>query len=82
MLIDCEGDILKSDASALVNPVNCVGVMGKGLARQFRDQFPDNYRVYRDACDRGEVKPGTVFPVLLAPSMTITLLGLSDCNIL
>ena len=52
------GDLLAADADAIVNPVNCAGAMGRGLARQFRDAFPDNYRAYREACRRGEVRVG------------------------
>ncbi len=52
------GDILKADAEALVNTVNCVGVMGRGVALQFKNAFPANYRVYKAACDRGDVQPG------------------------
>ena len=52
------GDLFASGCQALVNPVNCVGAMGKGLALQFRHRFPDNYEAYRDACARGEVRPG------------------------
>jgi O-acetyl-ADP-ribose deacetylase (regulator of RNase III) len=37
------GSIFDSDAEALVNPVNCVGVMGKGLALQFKEKYPKNY---------------------------------------
>jgi O-acetyl-ADP-ribose deacetylase (regulator of RNase III) len=57
------GDLLASDAEALVNTVNCVGVMGKGIALQFKAAFPDNYRQYRRACRRGEVQPGRTFVV-------------------
>ena len=52
------GDILASDAEALVNTVNCVGVMGRGIALQFRHAFPRNFREYADACARREVVPG------------------------
>jgi O-acetyl-ADP-ribose deacetylase (regulator of RNase III) len=45
-----EGNILESKADALVNTVNTVGVMGKGLALQFRKEFPQNYKVYQQAC--------------------------------
>lgn len=55
------GDILAAEAEALVNPVNCVGVMGKGLALQFKRAFPENYIAYYKACKEGLVKPGTVF---------------------
>lgn len=54
-------DILKSDAEGLVNAVNCVGVMGKGIALQFRNKFSENFREYQAACDRGEVRPGATF---------------------
>ncbi|HEY2292792.1 MAG TPA: macro domain-containing protein [Thermoanaerobaculia bacterium] len=52
------GDILKADAEALVNTVNCVGVMGRGIALQFRKAFPENFIAYKAMCDRGEVQPG------------------------
>jgi len=54
------GNILEAKAEALVNTVNCVGVMGRGIALQFRNAFPDNYRAYKTACDRKEMKPGKV----------------------
>lgn len=46
---------------ALVNPVNCVGVCGKGLALDFKNKFPKNYAEYRVACENGLVKPGEMF---------------------
>lgn len=52
------GDILRADAEALVNTVNCVGFMGRGIAAQFKRAFPANFRVYEAACKRGEVQPG------------------------
>ncbi len=52
------GDILKEDAEALVNTVNCVGIMGRGVALQFKQAFPENYREYVDACKKGKVQPG------------------------
>ena len=55
------GDILAEDAEALVNTVNCVGVMGRGIALQFKKAFPENFRVYAKACERGEVQPGHMF---------------------
>jgi len=53
-----KGDILADDAEALVNTVNCVGVMGRGIALQFKKAFPENFKAYVRACDAGEVKPG------------------------
>jgi O-acetyl-ADP-ribose deacetylase (regulator of RNase III) len=55
------GDILSADAEALVNTVNCVGVMGRGIALQFKKAFPDNFKAYEAACRRGEVQPGRMF---------------------
>jgi O-acetyl-ADP-ribose deacetylase (regulator of RNase III) len=52
------GNLLQSDAEALVNPVNCVGVMGRGLALQFKKAWPDNFTAYQAACRRGELQPG------------------------
>jgi O-acetyl-ADP-ribose deacetylase (regulator of RNase III) len=61
MILRTHGDILKQDAEALVNTVNCVGVMGRGVALQFRRAFEDNYEAYRKACLRKEVRPGRMF---------------------
>ena len=52
------GDIFTEDTEALVNSVNCVGVMGRGLALQFKNVFPENFKYYAAACKHGEVKPG------------------------
>ena len=55
------GDILKADAEALVNTVNCVGIMGRGIALQFKEIFPANFKAYVAACKREEVQPGRMF---------------------
>ena len=55
------GDLLNQDAEALVNTVNCVGVMGRGVSLQFKKTFPDNFKAYTNACERGEVQPGRMF---------------------
>lgn len=55
------GDILKCEADALVNTVNCVGVMGRGIALQFRNAFPENFKAYEAACKREAVQPGRMF---------------------
>jgi O-acetyl-ADP-ribose deacetylase (regulator of RNase III) len=52
------GDILEAQTEALVNTVNTVGVMGKGVALAFKRRFPDNYEFYRQACERDEVEIG------------------------
>jgi len=53
-----QGDLLAENAEALVNTVNCVGVMGRGIALQFKKRFPDNYKFYEAVCKRNEVIPG------------------------
>ncbi len=53
-----QGDILHADTEALVNTVNCVGVMGRGIALQFRKAYPENFKTYEAACARKEVRPG------------------------
>ena len=55
------GDILAEKSEALVNTVNCAGVMGRGVALQFKRAFPENFRVYAAACERGEVRLGRMF---------------------
>ena len=56
------GDILYlTNMEAIVNPVNCVGVMGKGLAAQFKIKYPDNFTAYQIACKNKEVKLGKMF---------------------
>jgi O-acetyl-ADP-ribose deacetylase (regulator of RNase III) len=70
-----KGNILKQEAVALVNTVNCVGVMGRGVALQFKEEFPENYKRYKIACDKGLVKPGHMFVfetgMLLGPKFII-----------
>jgi len=55
------GNILDEDAEALLNTVNCVGVMGRGIALQFKNVFPENFRAYAAACKQNAVKPGRMF---------------------
>ena len=55
------GDILKDDAEAIVNTVNCVGIMGRGIALQFKNAWPENFKAYEAACRRDEVQPGRMF---------------------
>lgn len=54
------GNLLEADAEALVNTVNTVGVMGKGIALQFKKAYPSVFDEYRRACDAGQVVPGTM----------------------
>lgn len=55
------GNMLAEDVEALVNTVNCVGVMGRGIALQFKKSFPENFKSYADACRREAVRPGSMF---------------------
>ena len=58
-----KGDLLTSGAQALVNTVNTVGVMGKGIAMHFKEMFPYNFSVYAAACKKGEMAPGKMLVV-------------------
>ncbi len=60
MIVNGTGNLLTADTQALVNTVNTVGVMGKGIALQFKRAYPANYAVYRAACERGEVTLGSM----------------------
>ena len=55
------GNLFESDAEALVNTVNCVGVMGKGIALQFKQAFPENFNDYAKACKAKKVRLGEMF---------------------
>ncbi len=59
------GDILQAEAEALVNTVNCVGVMGRGIALQFKKEYPENFEEYKSVCDRKDLYPGKMLVVNL-----------------
>lgn len=61
MIENSSGNILEADAEALVNTVNCVGVMGRGIALQFKQAYPENFRAYERACAAEEVRAGSMF---------------------
>lgn len=63
MLERAEGNLLQANVDALVNTVNTVGVMGKGIALQFKRAFPENFTAYARACKAGDVKVGRMFIV-------------------
>jgi len=65
MIVFEKGNLLKAEVEALVNTVNTVGVMGKGIALQFKETFPENFKAYRAAVERGELHTGTMFVVPL-----------------
>ena len=56
-----KGNIFDADVEALVNPVNCVGIMGKGLALQFKKKFPDYYKHYANACKERRIILGNAY---------------------
>ena len=55
------GNIFESSAKTLVNTVNCVGVMGKGIALEFKKKYPDMYKDYVQMCESGNVTPGVPY---------------------
>lgn len=55
------GNLLDDDADAVVNTVNTMGVMGKGIALMFKERFPENYKAYAAACKARQVEPGRMF---------------------
>lgn len=57
------GDLLDAQTEALVNTVNCVGVMGKGIALQFKRRYPQVFKAYKKACDSGDVRVGKMLPI-------------------
>ena len=61
MIRSTQGNLLEADAEALVNTVNTVGYMGKGIALQFRQAFPANFEAYSIAAKAGEIAPGRMF---------------------
>lgn len=63
MIVFKTGNILNERVDALVNTVNCVGIMGRGIAAQFKRLYPFNFKVYEKACKNGEVQPGHMFTV-------------------
>jgi len=65
-----QGDILRADADAIVNTVNCVGFMGRGIAAQFKRAYPENFRVYETACKRGDVQPGRMLMFQISETST------------
>jgi O-acetyl-ADP-ribose deacetylase (regulator of RNase III) len=58
MLTFVRGDLFQAQAQTLVNPVNLAGFMGKGLALQFKERYPEMYEEYRDLCDSGQFEMG------------------------
>ena len=58
-----KGNLLEADAEALVNTVNTVGVMGKGIALQFKQAFPENFKIYEKEYRKDKLQPGKILVV-------------------
>lgn len=58
-----QGDIFKSSCQVIANPINCVGVMGGGLALAFKKKFPKHFETYKKMCQNGEIKVGELYVV-------------------
>lgn len=61
MLRICKGDLFESKAQVLVNPVNLNGVMGKGLALEFKKRYPEMFKQYRELCKNRNFLPGQLW---------------------
>jgi O-acetyl-ADP-ribose deacetylase (regulator of RNase III)/uncharacterized protein YwgA len=72
------GDIFQSKAKTIVNTVNCVGVMGKGIAAQFKKRFPDMYHDYRERCDTGRIQIGK--PYLYSDKSGVSIINFPTKN--
>lgn len=62
MLTEVYGSVFHAEAQCLVNTVNCVGAMGRGIAFDFKARYPDMYAHYRSVCQRGLLRPGMILP--------------------
>src|SRR4029078_8700192 len=60
MLVYLRTDLFTSPAQTLVNTVNTVGVMGKGIAKTVKERYAEMFRIYREYCDRGELRTGSL----------------------
>lgn len=67
--VSAKGDLLAAEAEVLVNTVNCVGVMGKGIALAFKKAYPDNFEAYAAACKANRVRPGKILVFKCPPSL-------------
>lgn len=56
-----KGNMFDDQSEAIVNTVNCVGVMGKGVAKEFKNRWPENYKEYKKLCDDKKLRPGIMF---------------------
>lgn len=61
MVYDAQGNIFDAPVDAMINPVNCVGIMGKGLALAVKNRYPESFAAYKTACQNKQVVPGRMF---------------------
>jgi O-acetyl-ADP-ribose deacetylase (regulator of RNase III) len=73
-----KGDIFRQNVDAIVNPVNCVGTMGNGLAFAFKQRHPKMFAQYAAICARGELRPGKLFCYEVKPGRWIVNLPTKD----
>lgn len=59
-IVEVPGNIFNTTAQVIVNTVNCEGVMGRGIALEFKNRFPDMYEKYKEFCDQKLMKPGVL----------------------
>lgn len=71
MLVFLRGNLFESKAKALVNPVNCVGIMGRGLALEFKRRFPSMFSEYHEACRTGRLRPGNLLISVISENRII-----------
>lgn len=61
MITILEGDLFTAETQTIVNTVNCVGAMGKGIALEFKKRYPDMFVKYKGLCDRGLIQIGKLW---------------------
>ena len=71
MITEVSGCLFRSDAQALINTVNCVGPMGRGIALEFKRRYPEMYASYRRVCNRGLLRPGMILPYTRADRLIL-----------
>src|SRR5262249_11033673 len=76
-LVELKGNLFNSTAQTIVNTVNCVGVMGKGVALEFRRRFPDMFEAYRKVCEDRKLRPGQILPYQVGQPWILNL-GVKD----
>lgn len=77
-MIKRKGDLFTSTAPYLAHGVNCKGVMGAGIAKGFKDKYPDNYERYKRACDMRSLRPGMVYRTEMKSGISIVNMATQD----